>query len=273
MIQKFINRNYTKLNEADLLHKEILIKEGQYIRTLEDELNKHQILNELNNKFNVYDNKIPLSNEEASLALEDLPSHSHIMKLPKSLVNESQKSYQSILKNGVPNKSEVKYNATSLTNSLKRLTEVLEYERFEDVSIEDLNKRISLQNWTNYFNSFKNYFCPNYVQTRDIITPTEETSEKFLKLAQMYQKMSKDEKADLHELGGIQSENSTKVFESLESYLHSNDYLQIYTVLKNNSKFLDYIEGAEEQLQTIEDYLLYQTLTEINYLQNVKKVT
>jgi len=58
----------------------------------------------------------------------------------------------------------------------------------------------------------------------------------------------------------------------LESLVKDKDYLQAYTILKNNSKFLQYLEGANEDLQTIEDYLVYRTLKEINYLQNLRKL-
>ena len=255
-----LKENYKKLQEADVLDSEIIKKEGEYIRTLEDELQKHWILSELNNRFDIYENKVPLNHEDALRALKELPGHSNIMKLPQSLVKNAKDSLDSIQKNGVPNISEVEFTAQKLNNSLKILTEVLNYERFEEVTFEDLRKRVKIQNWTNYFYNLKGYFMNKFASPNNIIEPTADNSKSYLKMIEQYEKISKSEREALHDL------------DALESSVNNNDFMQIYRILKNNSKFLEYIEDAKEQMQIIEDYLLYQTLTEINYLQNARKV-
>lgn len=252
--------NYKKLQEADLIDKEVLQREGEYIRTLEDEIQKHWILTELNSKFDLIQNKIPIEYEEGLKALEELPQHSNIMKLPKGLVTNAKKSFDNITQNGVPHKSEVEINTKLLANSLKTLVEVINYERFEDLTIEDLASRVRIQNYKHYYFWFKSLFSSTIIPN-NLTAPTKDNFPSYSKLVDEYKKADQSEKDDLHKI------------DLLESYITNKDYLQAYTILKNNSKFLDYVEGGKQQLQTIEDYLVYQTLTEINFIQNIRKIS
>lgn len=254
------SREYEKLKQADLLTEQIVKMEGEHIVTLEDELKKHWMLTCLSSKSPIFDRTIPLTHSEVRSALKALPHHSSLMKLPKSLVINASDSYLSILEHGIPNKSHVEESAKKLKESLTAISQVLNYERFEDVSYEDLKSRVSLQNWTNYFMGFKRVLCSSPIVSNDIIPPTQENYAEFERLVELFKKMDVKDIDSLFQL------------ENFESYIQSGDYLQIYKILKNNSSFLKFIKDTDEHVRTIEDYLLYQTLTEINYLQNAIKI-
>jgi hypothetical protein len=214
----------------------------------------------LNSKSPVFNGTIPLTQTEITTALKDLPSHSSLMKLPKSLVTNANQSYISILEHGIPSKKHVEESAKKLKQSLSSITEVLKYDRFEDVTYDDLKSRVSVQNWTNYLYGFKGVFSSNLVLPSDIIPPTQENYSEYQKLVEVFQKMDEQDRDSLHQL------------ESFESYIHSGDYKQIYKILKSNKPFLKFIKDTEQHVQVIEDFLLYQTLTEINYLQNANNI-
>ena len=63
--------------------------------------------------------------------------------------------------------------------------------------------------------------------------------------------MSKEEKEKLHE------------FDTIENWLKEGKILTIYQILENNDKFIDLIVDGDKHLQIIEDYLVYQTLKDI----------
>jgi len=224
-----------------------------------EELTKFRFIKELKNATDKLNNDtVPLSHSQATEALGVLSEYSQILKLPSKLIKNANMSYVDILQNGVPLKAKVKKNINLIRRSLKNLVEVLEYERFADVSLEELQSKIQTQNWKNYLFSYGSFVNSSLAAPNSIVMPTKENFPEYLKLVEAYKKMEKSEKEVLHE------------FETLENCVKQEDIITIYKILRNNDKFLCYVEDGCEMLQTIENYLVYQALKEINYLQKLQ---
>ena len=253
-----ITDSYTKIHNADMKAREVIRNENEHSRMYEHELKKYRMLKELSTKSKDLDRDTPLTNQEVLTAMKELHQQATMRMLPESLVKNAPNAYVNMLAKGIPSEEDAENSAKCLKESLVNLVEILNFERFSDVTLEELKSRITLQSWKNYLLSFRSYINSNVVMANEIVVPTEESLPEFVKIAELYKNMNNDEKETLHE------------FEIIENSLKQGDFVSVYKILRNNDKFLRYIVGGVEHLQTLEDYLLYQTLKEINYLQSVK---
>lgn len=174
------------------------------------------------------------------------------MHLPEGLVKNAQRSTLNLIEKGVPSLKNVENSTRCLCESLKNFMNFLEFERFHDVTVSELKSRLQSLRTKNYLLSFKTYIKPDTVLPNNIIPLDETNLAQFISIAEAYKSMNREEKGKLHG------------FDTIENYLKRQKIVEVYKILKNNDKFIAYIEDGQEHLQTIEDYLVYQTLKEIH---------
>ena len=163
--------NYQKINEVDKMAKRIIRNNDDSSKMFERELKKYVILKELeDSKLQIIGEK-PLQLEQIVSLLNEFENHSSVMKLPDVLVENAKKSIISMIANGVPTESDVEASTRWLSKSLKNLVSLLEFERFHDITLEELQSRLTTQRVTNYFLSFKSYIYSNVVVPNDILSP------------------------------------------------------------------------------------------------------
>lgn len=252
--------SHQKIQKAEEYAKRIIKTHDEYSQLFDKEIEKFRRRRELERQTPKNCNDRLLTHDEATKALSELSKHSNLMGLPNSLVKYSNSAYLNILERGVPNETEVSHSVKCLKESLKNFVEVLDFERFNDITLEELKAKVSEQSWKNYFKSYWGYLDSAHVVPSELLPPTDENFPNYLVLIENYKRMEPTEKANLHE------------FETLENCVKEGNYMTIYKILRNNDKFLEYIVDGRDHLHKLEAYLLYHTLQEINHLQVSQRV-
>ena len=165
--------NYEKVNSVDKIAKRIIRNNDDSSKMFEKELKKYMIMKELEGNKSQITGENPLELPQIIDSLKDLESHAHFMKLPDTLVSNAKHSIVNMISSGIPSEDDVENSTRLLWESLKNLVSLLEFERFHDITLEELQSRISTQKIINYFLSFKSYIYSDVVVPNNVITPDD----------------------------------------------------------------------------------------------------
>jgi hypothetical protein len=197
---KLFQECYKKLDSVDQMAKSVVKSQHDHSLLFNHELEKYRITSNLSHITST-----PLTAEEASSSLTHFAQYSSTTALPATLATNCFSTYADILLHGVPSRNEVERNAKVLKKSLQSLVDVLDYERFSEVTLEELQSSVVNESWKNYFYRFLKYVDPQFVGARDIVTPTKDNYDEFMKVIDMYKIMNKQEIENLHEFDMIEN--------------------------------------------------------------------
>lgn len=232
--------------------------QAQNMRDLcKEELELYKKVTKLMSFERVLSDDVPLTDVEVSTALAKMQEYSSVLKLPKSLIENSNDAFEYMIHNGIPKRHEVDDKIQSLNQALQHLVSVVNFDRFDEITFDALKSRVTRQNWMNYFRRLKSKLSgsTDHIEINDIVVPDDSNYLDFVKLVELYIQVDPEEKNELHE------------FSTIENSLKSKNYIEIYKALFDNSQFLNYIVNGIDDFKVIQAYVLYSTLKEINYIQ------